>query len=609
MSEFLADGVITPYNELICIAGMRSGKSFLGAHVGGYVEHVLRVFSMKGRTSLQRMLHQEKAEWFEVTFAASTATQARDTIYAKYREMRNNSPWINRHIGWVKEQEQKQVGSHDRWEYKALDDIIVDGWMQVRFNRVASNSAGVAGRTRIFAAIDELARLADSESKTSAQELYRVLNQSLKTVRGAVRKYDLFPHFGMMLNVTSPLSIDGYDMQIYNQTATGQRKRTYGWKGATWEFNPELEFEDFKDEFEKDPIAAQRDFGADPPAAQTPLVNDPLRFWKSIDFSRQPIAKFETILITDATDKKYVGAKLVDLRYNFQDVHYIFCDAAETFDSFAMVCAHPMMSGSGNFRQELEQRNEGAVQLPSTGKHVSELVSRADSPMSLGMQNVKNPNMIWNRNSQLSQLSTVYDFCMRIIPTKDRDIWFASIIEIIKELKKKIKIGAVCFDQWQSTSAIQEIRDLGIPAYKYSLRNENFLEFLSHTYNDQVSMLPPVPDDHFGLSDKGTLMIGRPEEEMSGEAVGILEMFKLERSTDLRRVLAPDRKGTVRGRNSDDIARCIVGANAIVKDSVVNNLLDSGKKREIRKKLMSTGNNQRSQIWTPNPSGAKKPPF
>ena len=594
-SDFLDDGLIKDYNELICIAGMRSGKSYLGAHIGGYIEHVLRTYSMQGKGAIQRLLKQEKSEWFEATFAASTATQARDTIYAKYREMRNNSPWINRHVTWILEKENQQLSTaKDKWKYKALDDSIIDGFMQVRFNRVSSNSAGIAGKTRVFCAIDELSRLSVSDSKMSAQELYRVLNQSNKTVRGAVRKYRLFPFFGLMLNVTSPIAYNDYAMQIYAQAEEGERSRTSYWHYPTWEFNPELTFEDFKDEFEKDPIAAQRDFGADPPAAETPLVNDVLRFWKSVDHERKPIATFKTTYLIDKTGKQYVGSKIDELKYNFIDQHYIFCDAAETFDSFAMVCAHPVIIPAGAYREDVVN-DENYSNVPKGMKHISELQAHPDSPISMGLGKVPTSSLLRNP-ANLGRMVTVVDFCMRIVPTRERDIWFQSIIEIIKEIRKKIKIAAVCFDSWQSSSSMQAIRDMGVQSYKVRLKSENFLEFIAQVYNDQVSLLPPHADDHFSISETGGLLLGRKDEEMSGDGVGLLELLKLERSPDLKRVLAPA-KGSVRGRDSDDVARCIVGVNTIIKDSVVLQSA-SGRKRDLLKRQTAVGLDSIGRLYT-----------
>ena len=604
MAEHREAGLIIPYNELICIAGMRSGKSYLAAHIGGYIEAILRAMSMKGRGALQAAMRVEKSEWLEVTFAASTAAQARETIYAKYREMRNNSPWINRHVAWVKEQEKKQIGSKDKWEYKNLDDTILDGWMQVRFNRVSSNSSGIAGKTRVFAAIDELARLSDSDSKNSAQELYRVLNQSLKTIRSAADNYKLNPYMGFMLNVTSPISLDDVGFQIYNRTKPDvpedeRLKRTFAWKGATWEFNPEQKFENFKEEFLKDPVGAQRDYGADPPAAETPLIEDPVRFWKSIDYTREPIASFSSTHITDKTGKKYMGVKLDHLKYNFIDQHYIFCDAGETFDSFSIVCAHPAILNADSFIDESTVDDNYFDTMPEGGDHISKIPGSADSPMALGLMDRIQAGGYYPNPANLGRLVTVIDFCVRIIPTKDRDIWFNSIIEVISEMQKKIKIAAVCFDSWQSTSAIQSIRDLGIMAHKVRLRSENFMEFRAHIYNDQVSLLPPDPADRITLSDSGNLAMGTTEEWMSGQGVGIVELLKLERSPDLKKIIAP-KKGLIRGRGSDDVARCIIGANLLIKDSVVDNIGQSGRRRELRKKLMATATNQVPKIFNPS---------
>ena len=85
---------------------------------------------------------------------------------------------------------------------------------------------------------------------------------------------------------------------------------------------------------------------------------------------------------------------------------------------------------------------------------------------------------------------------------------------------------------------------------------------------------------------------------MSGQGVGLLEMIRLERSPDLVKVLAP-KKGMVRGKGSDDVARCMVGANVMVKDSVVNNLDSVGRKREIQKRLKASGNTHPVKVFNP----------
>jgi hypothetical protein len=70
--------------------------------------------------------------------------------------------------------------------------------------------------------------------------------------------------------------------------------------------------------------------------------------------------------------------------YNFTDKHYIFCDAGETFDSFAMVCAHPEFVDGDAYREE----NPNQMVLPDTGMHISQLPGADDSPLAQGYRNI-----------------------------------------------------------------------------------------------------------------------------------------------------------------------------------------------------------------------------
>ncbi len=614
--ELLADKVITPYNEMIVIAGMRSGKSFTGAHIGGYFEHFLITRGARGRGYLQRLLKQEKSEWFEITFAASTATQAAQTIYAKYREMRSNSPWIGRYMKWVRAKEKAQIGERaDKWRYKVNDDAILDGYIKCRFNRIASDSAGIAGKTRISAFIDEWARLVDTEGTRSSLELYRVLNQSLKTVR-ASQELNHLPHFlGLMVNVTSPLAQDDPAMTTYAKAASGELKKTYGWKGATWEFNPFMPEHLFEEEFVKDPVAAGRDFGAAPPNADMPYVDDPNRFWKSIDWKRNPTATFTETYLNDATGKQYVGIDLDHAVLDHVNSHYIFGDAGLSWDSFALVCAHPEWISADALERE-DSGPEDQVDAGMNGRgrilpHTANDVVFAEDMgtyMGSGLP-VAGDGMILheeqqNRRRMLTamvptptgahpydhrgeMLCTVIDFAVRIVPTNERDIWFNSVVSIIEQLRKKMRIAGIAFDRWNSESTIQQIRSMGILASKVTLKPEHFMGFLRMTYNGRVGMLPPRSEDMVGLAENGHLVLGTAQEQMEGRSVALVELLKLSRTPDLRK-FHNQHKGKVRGRDSDDLARCYIGVHHLVQDSIVDELADSKKRRGVRKRQIAT---------------------
>lgn len=591
MTDFIADDIIIPYNDIIFIIGMRSGKSYTGAHIGGYIEHFAITQGISGKGHLQSVLGVEKSEWLESTFAASTATQAQNTIYVKYREMRRNSPWIQRYIKWVKNKEKDQPPNKEPWKYNQITEEISDGYLQVRYNRIASDSSGIAGKTRIFASIDEWSRLIDSDSSSrSAQELNRVLNQSLMTVRAHNSRHNMlsFP-FGLMANVTSPLSQDDPAMLHYRRAESGELKKTYYHKCATWEFNPELPREEFDEEYNKDPIGAERDYGANPPNASTPLVNDPIRFWSAIDFNRNPIATFEDEYRSDKSGNNYISSKMINCSLIPKVPHYIFGDAGVSWDSFALVCAHPEWMESDITSEEDRINEDNRIKPIGDGSRINRYGIRKDSPMALGLKTntaVDNHKLISSKEHPGEILVTVIDFAMRIIPSNDRDIWFQCIIDIIKQLKNRIRIATICFDRWSSDSTIQQIRDMGIMSYNMGLSAENFVTFARMAYNGRVNMLPPAEKDKLSIDDNGSLIIGIPQPEMSGEGVGIVEMMKLNRSPDLRKVFNPN-KGKRRGWDSDDVAHCMVGVHQLVQDSIIDRQADTVKKREMRKRQIS----------------------
>jgi len=594
MNEFINDGLLIPYNDLILIIGMRAGKSYTGAHIGGYVEHFAISQGVKARGDLQRLLGVEKSEWLEATFAASTATQAQDTIYAKYREMRRNSPWIQRYVSWVKEQERKQPASREMWKYKQLDDKILDGYLQVRFNRIASDSAGVAGKTRIFASIDEWARLVSTESSRSAQELWRVLNQSLKTVRSYTMQHGLITlPFTWMANVTSPISQDDPAVLHYRRFEEGELQRTYGHWCPTWEYNPGMPREAFDDEYAKDPLGAERDFGANPPNAAMPLIDDPIRFWGCVDFEAKPIAEFQEDYRSDPTGKMYISSSVADCALVPRIPRYIFMDAGLNFDAFGIACAHPEWVPTNVLYEEEEDAEpiaRGRIEPSGVRRHTTveeRFGIHPSGPQAMGLAPVRGPyqkpGSIASNAHPGEMLVTVLDFVMRLVPTHDRDIWFQSLVDIVSVLKQRLNVALVCADHWSSDSTLQQIRDLNIMSHKVSLKAEHFVMFVRSAYNGRVRMLPPAESDKLALDSKGNLLLGSQQPDMSGPGVALVELLKLNRSPDLKKVFNPN-KGRVRGVDSDDLAWCVVGAHHMVQDSVIDRQADSLKRRESRKR-------------------------
>jgi hypothetical protein len=450
-----------------------------------------------------------------MSFVATTQTQSKETIYAKFRALRLSSPWFNRYVPWLKEKEKTQVApvGVKKWEYsEETGDRISNGLIGLQIRSLNSNSAGLAGATRITASIDELSRFDSSESKQSASEIVKVMTQGLKTVRGARDKLKLRPFWGLFCAVSSPISADDQTMMMSRQKIRGQ----YNFLYPTWEMNSELPRESFQADFERDPVGAARDFGAAPPSAESPYIDDEARFRQAIDFKAVPTCDFNKTEPTDKTGRKYVGAKVARVTYDPYYTHYLHFDAGASFDTFAGASAH------GEW------------------------------------MNVTDP-----QTNQISKkFVTVFDWILGIKPVlgktlaDKRTVWFHSIVEILTTISKQSKIGRVTFDRWNAEKLIQDIRDLGIQTDNRSIKTKDFMDFLRACYDGDVRLLPPSAQEP---SD--------PRQKNDQEKA-IYELLRLERSPDLTKIYNP-KKGQVQGMNSDDLAQVVVGAHMGVQSSIV----------------------------------------
>jgi intein/homing endonuclease len=370
------------------------------------------------------------------------------------------------------------------------------------------NSSGMAGRTRISAIIDELSRFQISDSRLSADEAYRVLENSLLTVRSAAKRLHLPQYFGSMVSISSPISAEDKSMRLLKQA--GELKHMLAYHYPTWQFNPFEPRENFDEYYIKDPLGSERDFGANPPAASNPLIDDPDRFRKAaIDVNLSPTIELNYYDKPDKVGNLYKAAQIKEaqLRINY-DCSIVF-DAGLTFDTFAGAAAH------GEW-----------MDMPGM-----------DDP-------------VW---------VTVFDWVLRVVPQVHptrKDVWFESVIDIIQILRQKHRILQVEFDRWNSAQLVQSIREMGIMANQKGTTVQDFLKFVADAYTSKVRMLPPDQD-----------MQHTSPEYLSGICASYYELERLERSPDLRRVFNPN-KGQRRGWNSDDVAQCIVHCHRLVQEQV-----------------------------------------
>jgi hypothetical protein len=526
--EFVEDGLLLIYNQLHGIVGMRSGKTATVAMMGAYVEHRLITIALNQEdTKLSSYFGVLPNQPFEVTYIASTEVQSNDTIWAYYLTFRRDSSWFKRYVKWVKVQQKNQDTPRGMrpWEYKETTKEIENGHIGVKFNSKNSNSSGLAGRTRICSFIDELCRFKQTESSMSAEESYRVMENSLRTVRSAVLNRDLTFWLGLMASISSPISVDDKGMELLYQST--KIKQMYAFHYATWDFNPEEKREYYDEAYEKDQVGTERDFGAKPPLAANPLIMDPEKFEeRAVDLNLVPTAELDIMPFTDKTGQRYLRANMTRCSLARDAPRYVVFDAGQNFDSFAGACGH----------LEIRQLEDN-----------------------------------------LLEYVTVVDWVLRVLPTKDMEVWFDSCVDIVDMQKDYQKIARVEFDRWNSVTLIQQIRNVGIQAEQKSLKTEQFIQFVADSIMGRVKLLPKTDgDDDLDPPFK------------SAPAVGLYELKRLERSIDDKKIYNPE-KGKRRGWNSDDVARVLVHLHWMCQDSQVMPTGAKLRSREARLKREEVG--------------------
>lgn len=510
-SDFEEEGLLRRIDALHLVCGQRSGKSITAGLIGTYVEHRVLTIAHGTPGGFHNYLGLTVKDPVEITFLASNEVQGQDTIWAKYRAFREASPWFQRYTAWVTEEERRQdtpLGM-EKWVYNETNKKITNEHPDCKFiiNSLNSNSAGLRGRTRIFGGLDEISHMHSGDSRTSADEIYRAIDHSLQTIRSRSKLVGALPWLGLMCSVTSPRSKDDKGMRLLKNAPDSML--TYHM--ATWEFNPFEPRENFDALFAKDPVGAERDFGANPPMAAHPLIWDVPRFRDLIVVpGMRPACEFETPMFEES-GHTYIGLVVRNSQPRFRKSHYVAFDAGKNFDAFAGACAHAEV-----------------VVDPETGSQ---------------------------------RRLTVFDWIFRILPAPGTEVYYDHVFGVIKNLMPHMPVQRVEFDRWNSTQLIQQIRKLGIAAEQRSLKNQDWIKFRQDAYGGMIQMFAPAPDDFNWETQEYTT----EPPLMHPHTCALYELEGLEEDPDTQKVYNPH-KGLERGYNSNDTAQVVVHVHKMVQE-------------------------------------------
>lgn len=553
-AEFEQDNMLKRINVMHLVCGQRAGKSVTVGLIGTYVEHRILTLALGHPDGLRAYFGLTLKDPFEMTFLASNDTQSRDTIWAKYRAFRRDSPWFQRFVPWVKRQEEQQItpAGMERWSYSESNSKIINEHPDIYLiaNSLNSNSAGLRGRTRVFGGVDEISHMMDSDSRVGADEIYRAVDNSLQTIRSRALRVGGLSWLGLMASATSPRDHNDKGMRLLRDADKAEGMLAFHY--PTWDFNPYEPRANFDDMFAKDPVGAERDFGANPPRAAHPLIMDRPRFRAmAVRPDLQPTAEFRYRSLTEG-NQDYVGIQLSDARLSLEYPRYIAFDAGKNFDAFAGACAH------------------GEIYIdPETG---------------------------------VQRIVTVYDWVLRILPPPSTEVYFDDIFSLIRGLTQKQHIAGIEFDHWNATQLIQQIRKFVLHTAEVGVKGDDYRRFRADVYNGLVMMLPPDPSDYNPESLDWT----KDPPWMQPTSCALYELEGLEEDPETLKVWNP-RKGERRGYNSNDVAEVIVHAHKMVQEAGYTKKPDERSAEAARKR--SEGDSRMyvagggGTLWSPERTG------
>jgi hypothetical protein len=198
------------------------------------------------------------------------------------------------------------------------------------------------GRTRFGTSVDEIGWFDASRDtkkvKDNAYGVFDALSRSLLTLRGAAERlirlgYDNV-YTGMDWNVSSPSHRNDMIMSLVRSAE--ESEVMYGVHRPTWEVNPYLPKTSsaIKEAYRKDPITAERDFGAVPPLAASPFLTNHALIAACFRLKRNNSNIKSTIIQSKKRGESFTYANVMKIR-KVKHPTILTLDAGFTNNSFS----------------------------------------------------------------------------------------------------------------------------------------------------------------------------------------------------------------------------------------------------------------------------------
>lgn len=385
-------------------------------------------------------------QMLDFTFVATKKEQSEKTLWATFKGMFESSPWFKSYKQ-VSDEEGKKAGIPVT--VKSLETYMSFGHKRLLIYFAANDPSGLRGSTRFGFAIDELAWFGSKEGgiRANGPETYAALSNACMTLRIGLEKQlkknpdcNWPPPLG--LNVSSPRSMDDPLMSLYRDSAKSPRAVRRHW--ATWEAHPEMTFKLLTDIGETAKPTFARDFGAQPPLADDPLVP---RIEIITEAFRNPLANEQRYgPVIRPTIQGHVFTK--EMAVGVRTAKFL---TAGLPDEMERPTWNELKTLEGKDVEELGPLKDTLDDITQRPLHQRMHIMGVD----LG---VTNNALAIVCGCLIKGGKFVTDFALEIKPRDSKTVNIADVYDnLIVPLVEKLNVVAVYYDTWSSLHQIQDL--------------------------------------------------------------------------------------------------------------------------------------------------------
>ncbi len=275
-SEMIGNQELNEYVEMNLCIGQRAGKS---TTVGAGAEYLTHKYLMYPRLAgICRGI--SAATPLVATFVGFRYSDAFNLLYSPIVKGIDSSPWFIEYHKMLDFYGER----HGLEFYRKKDEFLRYSHKNIELWPAGPSKRGLRGRTRWLTAIDELgwfpiadnvkrgggpSDMEDDRERASADGVYDALDRSLLTIREEMSWLYQKGHNRFLqayaMNVSSPSSQADKITRLVEENKNSVENLAL--RLPTWEINPYLPRTSKRivNAYRKDPVAAERDYGANPP--------------------------------------------------------------------------------------------------------------------------------------------------------------------------------------------------------------------------------------------------------------------------------------------------------------------------------------------------------